>query len=330
MPLGSLSPVILIPFAGNRLWEAVFMPSLVITPEVSNSSSKEGSVSLSARLAPTPREAETATLLHLQLLPALFLCLAIFCFLAVVGNIQFSVGSVHSGPPNLLAAPNSTSTALAAMAPAPTGTLNGRVTYEGTPKKYKPIDMSTEPTCAKFYTSSPMPEISVTGPQNSLQNVVVYISRGAPDESFAGPVIHLNQRGCRYAPHIISVQSGQEIWVQNDDSVTHSVHPMARANAEWNRSQPPGSPPVVIRYDQPEFVRVKCELHSWMRGVVAVFKNSHHAVTDNAGTFTLTDLPPGKYTVTAWHELYGTQSKEIIVTPGDNSDLNFVFKVAPY
>ncbi len=190
--------------------------------------------------------------------------------------------------------------------------------------------MSAEPNCAKFYTAPPMPDLSLTGPQNSLQNVIVYISAGAPDDNFSGAVIHLNQRGCRYSPHIITAHVNQEVWVQNDDTVTHSVHPMAHINSEWNRSQPPGTAPVVIRYGQAEFVKVKCELHPWMRGVLAVFKNSHHAVTDGNGTFTLPDLPPGKYTVSAWHELYGAQSKEIEVTASGNKDVNFVFKVTPY
>jgi plastocyanin len=204
------------------------------------------------------------------------------------------------------------------------------VIYEGTPKKLRPIDMSAEPKCAKFYSTPPLPEVSLTGSDNSLQNVIVYVSAGAPDENFTGPVVHLNQRGCRYAPHVLAVQANQEVWVQNDDTVTHSVHPMAHFNAEWNRSQPPGTPPVVIRYGQPEFIRVKCELHPWMRGVLAVFKNSHHAITDGTGAFTLAELPPGKYTITAWHEVYGTQSKEVTIAPGQNTDLNFVFKVTPY
>jgi plastocyanin len=235
-----------------------------------------------------------------------------------------TIPGIEPGAPSSLFA---SSTAAAPNAPA---VLNGRVTFEGTPKKYKPIDMSAEPNCAKFYSTAPLPEVSVTGPDNSLQNVIVYISAGAPDEHFSGPVVQLNQRGCRYAPHIVVAQTGQEVWVKNDDSVTHSIHPMAHVNSEWNRSQPPGTPPVVIRYDQPEFIKVKCELHPWMRGVLAVFKNSHHAVTDSNGSFSLPNLPPGKYTVTAWHELYGTQSKEITVTAGKSQDLNFVFKVTPY
>lgn len=215
-------------------------------------------------------------------------------------------------------------------APAGPAALSGRVTYEGTPKKYKPIDMSAEPKCAKVYDAPPLPEVSITGPENSLQNVIVYVSSGTPDENFTGGAVHLVQRGCRYTPHVVTAQTGQEVWVQNDDTVTHSVHPMAHANAEWNRSQPPGTPPVVIRYSQPEFIRVKCELHPWMRGVLAVFKNSHHTVTDSTGAFTLPGLAPGKYTITAWHELYGEQSKEITIVPGQTAGLNFVFKVTPY
>jgi hypothetical protein len=238
-----------------------------------------------------------------------------------------------SGLTPSLFVPNSATLAALTAAPNPNApaTLNGKVTYEGTPKKYKPIDMSAEPSCAKFYSSAPpMPEVSVTGPDNTLQNVIVYISAGAPDENYSGPVVNLSQRGCRYFPHVLSVQANQEVWVKNDDTVTHSIHPMARVNAEWNRSQPPGTPPVVIRYQQPEFIKVKCELHPWMRGVLAVFKNSHHAVTDSNGAFTLPNLPPGKYTITAWHELYGTQSKEITIAAGENKDLNFSFKVTPY
>jgi len=212
-----------------------------------------------------------------------------------------------------------------------TGELTGKVTYEGTPKKFKPIDMSAEPNCAKFYNTPPLPEASVTGPGNALQNVIVYISEGAPDEKpSTQPVVQLTQRGCRYSPHVVTAETGQEVWVKNADSVTHSVHPLSHANTEWNRSQPPGTPPVVIRYSQPEFIHVKCELHPWMRGVLAVFKNSHHAVTDANGGFTLPDLPPGKYTVTAWHETYGTQSKQIVVAAGESQPVNFVFKVTPY
>lgn len=286
----------------------------------------------SAPLAPVPREAAGAALAQLQqLFLALFASLTVCLFLAIGLGFYHPGGVTRLSPAHasLFVAPYSA--VAASMSPVSNATITGKVTYEGTLKKFKPIDMSAEPNCAKFYTSAPMPDVSLTGPQNSLQNVIVFISQGAVDErSTQSSIVRINQRGCRYTPHVISVNAGQEVWVQNDDTVTHSVHPMAHANAEWNRSQPPGTPPVVIRYDQPEFIKVKCELHSWMRGVVAVFKNSHHSVTDNAGAFSLPDLPPGNYTVTAWHELYGTQSKQITVTAGESKPLDFVFHVTPY
>jgi len=214
--------------------------------------------------------------------------------------------------------------------PPTEGTISGRVTYEGTPMKFKSIDMSPEPNCAKFYTTPLMPEGVVTGANNSLQNVVVFVSAGAPDETSSGPVVTLHQRGCRYNPHVLVLRVNQEIWVQNDDSVTHTVHPMAHTNKEWNRSQPPGTPPFAIKYDKPEFIRVRCELHPWMRGIFAVMKNSHFAVTDDSGSFTLPALPPGKYTITAWHETYGEMSKEVTITAGETSNLSFAFKAKAY
>lgn len=276
----------------------------------------------------TPRQGATATRSRSKLQAISILCVATFFCCAITFSASRSdpaftlpLPSHNRGPKLAETSPGSSEAG---------GVLKGRVTFDGIPKKYKPIDMSPEPNCAKFYTSAPLPELSLTGPQNGLQNVIVYISAGAPDENFTGQVVRLNQRGCRYAPHVVTVMTNQEVWVQNDDPVAHSVHPMAHLNPEWNRSQPPGTPPVVIRYSQPEFIRVKCELHPWMRGVVAVFKNSHHAVTDSNGSFTLPDLAPGKYTITAWHELYGTQSREITVGDGDNKELDFVFKVTPY
>jgi hypothetical protein len=213
--------------------------------------------------------------------------------------------------------------------PNASGEIKGKVTYEGTLPKYKPLDMVNEPTCAKHYTTPVLPENVVAGPDNSLKNVVVYISAGIQEEPAPTQPAMLKQRGCRYIPHVLAMEANQEIWVQNDDSVAHTVHPMARINKELNRSQPPGTPPLVIKYDKPEVIRVKCELHPWMRGVFVVLKNSHYSVSDEGGGFSLPDLPPGKYTVKAWHEQFGEQSQVVSIDGGEAKELNFVFKVTP-
>ena len=209
------------------------------------------------------------------------------------------------------------------------GEIRGKVTYEGTLPKFRPLDMVNEPTCAKHYTTPVLPENVVAGSDNGLRNVVVYIAEGVSEDSPPTQAAVLKQWGCRYIPHVLAVETNQEIWVQNEDSVAHTVHPLARINKEVNRSQPPGTPPLVIKYDKPEIIRVKCELHPWMRGIFVVLKNSHYGVSDESGGFSLPDLPPGKYTVKAWHEQFGEQSQVVIIGSGETKKLDFVFKASP-
>jgi len=219
---------------------------------------------------------------------------------------------------------------LAASAPAyagPSGgTISGKVTYGGPPAKMKPIDMSREPTCAQMYAAPQLAETVVTGPGNSLENVVVYISAGAPDDAAPPNPALLTQKGCRYIPHVLALHVNQELKINNEDQTSHNVHPLAKLNREWNRSQPPGTPAISERYDKEEFIPVKCNVHPWMHGTLAVLKNSHFAVTGEGGSFSLANLPPGKYEITAWHESYGAQSQDVQITGSETKTVNFVFK----
>ncbi|HTZ31414.1 MAG TPA: carboxypeptidase regulatory-like domain-containing protein [Methylomirabilota bacterium] len=210
------------------------------------------------------------------------------------------------------------------------GTISGKVTYEGTPARMKPIDMSKEPSCAKMYTTPPLAETVVTGAGNSLENVVVYISVGAPDDAVPSTAAVFNQKGCRYIPHVLAFQVNQELKIQNEDQTSHNIHPLPKINREWNKSQPPGTPPISEKYDKAEIFPVKCNVHPWMHGNFAVMKNSHFAVTGDGGAFSLPSLPPGKYTVTAWHESYGDQSQEVTISGSETKTVNFVFKAKPY
>jgi hypothetical protein len=210
------------------------------------------------------------------------------------------------------------------------GTVTGKVTYEGTPAKMKPIDMSKEPSCAKMYATPQLVETVVTGAGNSLENVVVYVSAGAPDEAAPSTAATFTQKGCRYIPHLLAFQVNQELKIINDDQTSHNIHPLPKVNREWNKSQPPGTPPISEKYDKAEFIPVKCNVHPWMHGTFAVLKNSHFAVTGDGGSFSLANLPPGKYTITAWHESYGDQSQDVTISGTESKTVNFVFKAKPY
>ncbi len=218
------------------------------------------------------------------------------------------------------------------LSAAPSGaTISGRVILKGTPPKPKQADLSKQPECVQMRAKDPLfSENVVTGPDNALQNVVVYISSGPAESASAEPrQAMFDQQNCHYTTHVLAIRTGQEIKISNYDPFSHNIHPLAKINREWNRIQPPGVPPFSYSYENEEFITVKCNIHPWMQGYFAVLKTSHFAVTGADGAFRLPDLPPGKYVLTAWQELYGTQNQEITVTGTETKTINFTFQAKP-
>lgn len=211
------------------------------------------------------------------------------------------------------------------------GTVSGKVTYTGTPAHQKPIDMSKEPSCAKQHATPITTETVVTDAGNTLDNVVVYVSSGAPDDGqVPAQAVTYDQKGCQYIPHVAAMHTNQELKIVNDDQTSHNIHPLAKVNQEWNKSQPPGTPPIVQKYEKEEFIPVKCNIHPWMHGYFAVLKTSHFDVSKGGGAFKLPNLPAGKYTITAWQEDYGTQTADVTITGSETKEVNFTFKAKAY
>jgi len=207
------------------------------------------------------------------------------------------------------------------------GTVSGRVTLSGAAPKLKPLDLSKEPACVKMHAYDPLfPEAVVTGYGNTLRNVVVYISSGDSESAPtpASPVTY-DQQGCHYTTHVLALRVGQEVRISNSDPISHNIHPLAKVNREWNKIQLPGVPPFSYAFDREEIIPIRCNIHPWMLGYFVVLRTSHFAVTGDDGQFTLPNLPPGHYVVTAWHETYGTQSKEVTIGSGESQSLDFSF-----
>ncbi len=221
-----------------------------------------------------------------------------------------------------------------AAPPASSGTVTGKVTYTGTPPKMKPIDMAKEPSCAAQHATPVTTENVVTGLGNALQHVVVYISAGdqgssIDTQSIDTQVARFDLKGCQYIPHVAAMQMNQPLEIYNDDHVSHNIQAVAKVNRGWNKGQPPGTV-IHAKFEKSDFIPVKCDEHPWMHGYFVVLSTSHYAVTGDDGGFSLKGLPPGEYTVTAWHEQFGTQSQDVTISGSETKTINFVFKAMAY
>ncbi len=212
------------------------------------------------------------------------------------------------------------------------GSITGSVKLAGTPPHRKGIDMSNDPYCVKQHEGNPVKmENVVVGSGGGLGNVVLYISEGlsgaaANDTPSEEPTF--DQKGCMYTPHVMVVDVNQKYKITTSDQTTHNIHPSpapGSSNIGWNKSQPPGAPPIENTWKAPEMISVKCNVHRWMRGWHAVVKGPY-AVTGKDGNYTIKNVPPGSYTVTAWQEEYGTQTQKVTVAAGQAGKADFTFK----
>jgi plastocyanin len=213
--------------------------------------------------------------------------------------------------------------------PATAGTLSGKVQFSGKKPKRKRIDMSEDPQCAAAHKNGMYDESVVVNPNNTLANVFVYIKQGLEGKTFEPPAepVTIDQKGCWFHPRVLGIQTGQILNVTNSDPVTHNIHPLAQVNRAWNQSQDPGATPLKRRFATPEImIRVKCNIHSWMRAWIGVVDNPYFAVTGPDGKFEIKNVPPGDYTVEAWQEQLGTSTQKVTVPPSGKEAVAFTFK----
>jgi len=213
--------------------------------------------------------------------------------------------------------------------PATAGTLTGTIKFTGRKPARKPVDMSNDPACVEAHHGKAYDESEVVNPNSTLANVFVYVKTGLEGKQFPIPATPatIDQKGCWFTPRVLGIQVGQTLSVVNSDPVTHNIHPMAEINREWNHSQGAGDEPLARKFTKPEvMIRVKCNIHSWMHAFIGVLDHPYYAVSDASGSFTIPNLPPGEYTLEAWHEKLGTQDQKITVSPSGKVNADFTFK----
>jgi hypothetical protein len=218
--------------------------------------------------------------------------------------------------------------------PANLGSITGAIALTGSAPAPQSIDMSADTACASKNPNAVAETVVVK--DGKLQNVFVYIKDGSVTggnriSGYTFPVpgtpVVLDQNGCHYAPHVVGIQTNQKFQVTNSDPTAHNINVQpAKGNPSWNVSQPPSTPPIEKTFARAEtLIPVKCNQHPWMKAYIGVLNHPFFAVSAADGTFTIKDVPPGKYTVVAWHERFGEQTMEVTVPASGAGTANFSF-----
>jgi len=188
------------------------------------------------------------------------------------------------------------------------------VKLEGTPPEARVIRMGSDPLCMPEGPSTS--EVVVVGPGNGLQNVFVYVKDGLGDRKFPTPStpVELDQKGCKYVPHVFGAQVGQPVKIVNSDPTLHNVHALPKDNTEFNFGQPLKGMETTRMFDKPEImVRFKCDVHGWMGAWGGIVAHPFFAVTKPDGSFEIKGLPAGTFTIETWHEQFGLQTQTVTV-----------------
>ena len=220
-----------------------------------------------------------------------------------------------------------------------TGTVSGVIAFVGTPPPAKKIDSSADPVCGQKNPTLETEDSVVK--DGKLANVFVYIKDGTTtdgkkvgDFKWDTPTtsVQLDQNGCHYRPHVLGLQVNQKLSITNSDPTQHNVHPTPKNNPEWNQSQPNGAPPIEKSFARSEIlIPVKCNQHPWMKAYIGVLKTPFFAISKEDGSFTISGVPAGTYTVAAWKEGGPTGSEKTIqvsVPANGSAKADFSFEAA--
>jgi hypothetical protein len=211
--------------------------------------------------------------------------------------------------------------------PRATGTISGKISFEGPALSNTPVQMSTDPFCQQHSADYPTLE-TVKVSDGGLENVIIYISSGLPlGVTYAVPPtpVELDQLNCHYIPHVLTMMTRQRLRITNSDSTLHNVHAWSEKNPQFNIGQPVKDMVSYATFAYPEMpLVIRDDVHSWKSAFVGVFDHPFHTVSKSGGLFEL-QVPPGYYEITAWHEKYGQKTMMVGVVENERRVFHIVF-----
>ncbi len=250
--------------------------------------------------------------------------------ITLVGTLACGGGSSETKPAGSAAPAAAAASGGMKVDAATAGDVKGMVVLDGVAPKNEAIKMNADPVCLKENATPQSQETyMVAADGKGLGNVFVYVKDGLDKYTFDTPTTSakIDQQNCRYHPHVFGMMVGQPLEIVNSDPTLHNIHALPKGNAEFNNGQPIQGMKMSHTFDKPEvMVPFKCDVHGWMNAYVGVMSNPYFMVTDKDGKFDLPNLPPGTYTLEAWHEKLGTQTATVTIGAKESKDVTFTFK----
>jgi len=211
------------------------------------------------------------------------------------------------------------------MVPARAGSIVGKVTYAGPAPAPKTITVTKDKdVCSR----EPHPdETLVVAADKGLANVVVYIkdAPAAPKMAIPAKNPELDQRSCKFHPHVQIIPAGSTMDVLNNDGILHNIHTYPKNNTPVNQAQPKFKTRMSLKFDKPDTVKLTCDVHTWMNGWLIVAPHAWYTVSGPDGTFKLDNVAPGTYTLSYWQETLGSQTAQVTVPATGEAKADFAY-----
>jgi len=192
------------------------------------------------------------------------------------------------------------------------GTISGAVKWSGPQPHALDFPITKDPAiCDPDAKKIVDLERLIVGPQGGIANTIVYLKNIYSGKAMDLPEQrrHLDQKHCRYIPHILLVPQDATLQIQSSDATLHTVH--MEGAATFNLPFPFTNQVTSRTMSTPGLVHIRCNGgHVWMNAEMMVVPHPYYAVTDESGQFEFTDVPPGTYQIVAWHEGWGREGKE--------------------
>lgn len=249
--------------------------------------------------------------------------LAVSAFMAVgCGSKEDDLGSGNGNSGG-----NATASSSAPSGKMGTASVTGKVTLTGKGPIMQNIDFSADATCKSQHPTAVKDQTVEADAKGNLADVFVYVKEGADSYPAPNTPVVLTQKGCNYTPHVFGIQTKQTLQVVNDDPTLHNVHCMAVTNDQFNLAQPSQGTKSEKSFDKVEVpVHFKCDVHGWMHCMACVVSNPFFAISGADGTFKISQLPAGSYTLVAVQEKYGESApQKVDIKDGEVQTVNFTF-----